>query len=214
MADRQRHQWDESFALDPEFFGPGPSYPAGQSLHWLRSDNVNCVLELGAGQGRDSLFFARRGINVICLDYSQEAMRGLRSKAAAEGLGDKIQVITHDLRLPLPFGDNSIEACYSHMLYCMDFTTSELVTLANEIRRVLKPGGLNILTTRHTGDPHYGKGISHGDNRFENDGFIVHFLDLGEIKRLAAGFDLIHVEEFEEGELPRKLLLVILKKYS
>lgn len=177
MADRQRHQWDESFALDPEFFGPGPSYPARQSLNWLRSENVNCVLELGAGQGRDSLFFARRGINVICLDYSQEAMRGLRSKAAAEGLGHKIQVITRDLRLPLPFGDNSIEACYSHMLYCMDFTTSELVTLANEIRRVLKPGGLNILTTRHTGDPHYGKGISHGDNRFENDGFIVHFLE-------------------------------------
>ena len=214
MDDGQRLHWDESFSLDPEFFGSAPSYPAEQALRRFESEGVKCVLELGAGQGRDSLFFARRGLNVVCLDYSQQAMDDLRSKAGEEGLENKIATITHDLRFPLPFDDNSMEACYSHMLYCMDFTTAELVTLTKEIRRVLKPGGLNILTVRHTGDPHYGKGISHGDNRFENDGFIVHFLDIEQIEKLATGFDLVNITEFEEGELPRKLLLVILKKYS
>jgi len=214
MKDRQRLHWDESFSLDPEFFGSAPSYPAGQALRWFEGERVKRVLELGAGQGRDSLFFARRGLNVVCLDYSQQAMDDLRSKAGEGDLENKIETITHDVRLPLPFDDNSMEGCYSHMLYCMDFTTGELVTLTKEIRRVLKPGGLNILTVRHTGDPHYGKGISHGDNRFENDGFIVHFFDPGQIERLAAGFDLINVSEFEEGELPRKLFLVILKKRS
>lgn len=214
MVDRQRLHWDESFSLDPEFFGSAPSYPAGQALGWFESEGVKSVLELGAGQGRDSLLFARSGLKVVCVDYSQHAIEGIRSRAIKEGLKNKIEAITHDLRFPLPFDDNSIEGCYSHMLYCMDFTTAELVTLTKEIRRVLKPGGLNILTVRHTGDPHYGKGISHGDNRFENDGFIVHFFDLGQIERIAAGFDLVNISEFEEGELPRKLFLVILKKRS
>ncbi len=214
MEDRQQLHWNESFSLDPEFFGTAPSYAAEQALRCLAKEGVAGVLELGAGQGRDALFFAGRGLRVICLDYSQEAVDRIRLKAIEDGLEDRIETITHDVRLPLPFGDNSLESCYSHMLYCMDFTTGQLVALTKEIRRVLKPGGLNILTVRHTGDPHYGQGISHGDNRFENDGFIVHFFDQGLIERIAAGFDLINISEFEEGELPRKLFLVILKKNS
>jgi SAM-dependent methyltransferase len=214
MQDKQRLHWDESFSRDTEFFGPGPSYPARQALRRLEREGVKCVLELGAGQGRDSLYFARHCLKVICLDYSQQAIEEIRSKARAQDLEHKIEAITHDLRLPLPFADESIESCYSHMLYCMDFTTGQVMSLSKEIRRVLKPGGLNIFTVRHTGDAHYGKGISHGDNRFESDGFIVHFFDRSQIERLAEGFDLISINEFEEGELPRKLFLVILKKNS
>jgi len=214
MADRQRLHWDESFSVDPEFFGSAPSCSAEQALRWFEREGIGRVLELGAGQGRDALYFAGRGLQVVCIDYSQAAMAALRSRALAEGLEDKIEAITHDLRLPLPFEDNSFQSCYSHMLYCMDFTTGELEALTKEIRRVLKQGGLNILTVRHTGDPHYGKGIGHGDNRFENGGFIVHYFDREEVERLATGFDLVHIGKFEEGELPRKLFLVVLKKYS
>lgn len=214
MEDRQRLHWDESFSLDPEFFDPGPSYPAGQALGWFEREGIKRVLELGAGQGRDALYFARHGLQVACLDYSQTAVTGLRSRALAEGLADSIEAITRDVRLALPFEDNSVEGCYSHMLYCMDFTTDQLESLAEEIRRILKPGGLNILTARHTGDSHYGKGIRHGDNRFECGGFIVHFFNRIQIERLAAGFDLVHISEFEEGELPRKLFFAVMKKYS
>lgn len=214
MEDRQRLQWDESFALDPDFFGPGPSRPAGQALRLFQGEGVKCVLELGAGQGRDSLFFARHGLDVICLDYSQAAVERLRSRAAAEGLSDRIEAVARDLRLPLPFADGSVEGCYSHMLYCMNFKAGQVETLNEEIHRVLKPGGLNILTVRHTGDPHFGKGTDHGDDRFEIGGFIVRFFDRAQIERLAAGFDLVDLSEFEEGDLPRKLFLTVLKKHS
>lgn len=213
MDDRQRLQWDESFELDPDFFGPGPSWPAAEALRLFQGEGVRCILELGAGQGRDSLYFARNGLDVVCLDYSQAAVEQLRSRAAEEGLSDRIEAVPRDLRLPLPFADGSVEGCYSHMLYCMNFKTAQIETLNEEIRRVLKPGGLNILTVRHTGDPHFGKGTSHGDNRFENGGFIVRFFDRGQIERLAAGFDLVALDEFEEGDLPRKLFFAALKKH-
>lgn len=193
-------------------FGPAPSFAAEKALVIFAQSGVRSVLELGAGQGRDSLFFARRGLELTCLDYSGEGLRRISEKAAREDLDARVAIVAVDLRRGLPLADSSFDACYSHMLYSMDFTTGELKRLCAEIRRVLKPGGLNIFTVRHTGDPHFGKGRSHGDNRFEADGFVVHFLGREDITALSVGFQMLDLIEFEEGELPRKLFLAVQKK--
>jgi hypothetical protein len=58
----------------------------------------------------------------------------------------------------------------------MALTTTELEFLSAEVRRVLKPSGLNIYTLRHTNDPDYRTGIHRGEDMYEVGGFIVHFL--------------------------------------
>ena len=72
------------------------------------------------------------------------------------GASSSVITVRHDVRQPLPFDDNSLDGCYSHMLYCMALTTTELEFLAEEVRRVLKPGGLTftrcaVRQTRITG---------------------------------------------------------------
>ena len=94
----------------------------------------------------------------------------------------------------------------------MALTTRELGFLSDEIRRVLQASGLNIYTVRNTDDAHYRKGIHRGEDMYENQGFIVHFFNKEKIEHLAKGFDIINIERFEEGKLPRKLFLVILRK--
>ena len=47
---------------------------------------------------------------------------------------------------------------------------------------------------------------------FEHGGFIVHFFDRPLVDRLAAGFLLLELVEFEEGELPRRLWRVTLRR--
>jgi SAM-dependent methyltransferase len=94
----------------------------------------------------------------------------------------------------------------------MALTTAELEYLMQEIRRVLKPDGLNVYTVRHTGDAHYGKGIHHGEDMYEMKGFIVHFFSREKIEHLAKGYELVGIDEFEEGPLPRKLFRVTLRK--
>jgi hypothetical protein len=37
-----------------------------------------------------------------------------------------VSVARHDIRQPLPLPDACIDASYSHMLFCMALTTSEL----------------------------------------------------------------------------------------
>jgi ubiquinone/menaquinone biosynthesis C-methylase UbiE len=46
----------------------------------MKANNTTKVLELGAGHGRDTTFFASNGIEVEALDYSVAAVEILDSK--------------------------------------------------------------------------------------------------------------------------------------
>ena len=94
----------------------------------------------------------------------------------------------------------------------MALTTSDLESLNKEIHRILKPGGINIYTVRHTNDGDYKKGIHRGEDMYENDGFIVHFFSKNKIKSLLDGFINLETTSFEEGSFPRKLYFVANKK--
>ncbi len=47
---------------------------------------------------------------------------------------------------------------------------------------------------------------------YEDNGFIVHFSNRQKVERLAKGFSVLSVDEFEEGKAPRKLFMVELRK--
>jgi SAM-dependent methyltransferase len=209
---RQKNHWNSIFENNPEMFGEEPSEPARKTADLLKREGKTRILELGGGQGRDTFFFAKNGFQVTALDYSEKAVKTITEKAHVSGLSPSVITVCHDVRTPLPFADNSFDACYSHMLFCMALTTSELEYLVREIRRVLKPGGLCVYTVRHTGDSHYGKGISRGEDMCEVGGFIVHFFSREKVERLAKGFEIVSIDTFEEGELPRKLFQVTLRK--
>ena len=94
----------------------------------------------------------------------------------------------------------------------MALTTSELEFLSVETRRILKPGGLNIYTVRHTGNADFRTGTHRGGDMYEVGGFIVHFFSKDKVRNLAEGYQIIGIDEFEESSLPRKLFRVPLKK--
>ena len=212
ILNAQKEHWEQAFSEESDFFGDEPSNPARRAAELFSRETRKVILELGGGQGRDTLFFARRVFQTTVLDYSQKGLEDIDKKAAALGLSGLIRTVLHDIRKPLPFDDETFDACFSHMLYCMALTTAELEFLSREIRRVLRPGGLNVYTARHKGDAHFGKGIHRGEDIYEMGGFIVHFFDREKVKHLSAGYEILSVEELEEGGLPRKLFMVTMKK--
>jgi SAM-dependent methyltransferase len=209
---RQKYHWEKTFKNNPEMFGEEPSEPARKTAELFKNEGETKILELGCGQGRDTIFFAKNGFQITALDYSEKAVNTLIEKAQVSGLSPLVIALCHDIRTPLPFVGNSFDACYSHMLFCMALTTSELEYLIREIKRVLKPGGLCVYTVRHTGDSHYKKGIPWGEDMGEIGGFIVHFFSREKVERLAKGYEIVSIDTFEEGELPRKLFRVTLRK--
>jgi SAM-dependent methyltransferase len=210
----QHRQWEKAFAEEPDLYGRNPSTSARYAAGRFKRERVGRILELGGGQGRDTLYLAREGFDVTVLDYAKRGIDDIRRSATESGLTGRVSAIVHDIRMPLPFEGNSFDACFSHMLFCMALKTAELTALSEEVRRILKPGGCHIYTVRHTRDPHYGKGIHLGEEIYQTGGFAVHFFDRGKVNRLAQGFTVADVEEFEEGELPRQLFRVTLIKTS
>ncbi|MFP4654291.1 MAG: class I SAM-dependent methyltransferase [Methanohalobium sp.] len=184
-----------------------------EAIKLFKKEHKNRILELGGGQGRDTINFAQNGFKVDVIDYTKKGIDTIQEKAKFQGLSGCINSIQHDVRKPLPFEDETFDGCYSHMLYCMALTTSEIEFITNELWRVLKPGGLYIYTVRNKNDADYGNGIHMGEDLYEiRKGFIVHFFDRNKIQHLSRGFEIIDIDEFEEGILPKKLYRVILRK--
>ena len=116
---------------------------------------------------------------------------------------------------------NITSACTLKCVHCyaaagkagsMALTTAELEFAFAEARRVLRPNGLHIYTVRTTEHPHYGAGIFRGEGMYEVDGFVVHFFDREKVARLATGDEIVRFFEFEEGDLPRRLFFVAMRK--
>jgi SAM-dependent methyltransferase len=210
--DQQSQYWEASFSSKPEMFGLEPSIAAVKALISFKEQNIKNIVEFGAGLGRDSIYFAQNSINVQALDYSRTAIESINNKAKKLNLAEFIKPKFFDVRKKLPFENNTIDGCFSHMLYCMALSNSDLENLNNEICRILKPGAINIYTVRHTDDGDYKNGIHRGENLYENDGFIIHFFSKDKVNQLSKGFKVLDIEKFEEGKFPRRLFLVKNKK--
>jgi SAM-dependent methyltransferase len=204
-AEPQQLHWDTTYAAHPGMYGGEPSAPAVYAAEVFSDGGAQDVVELGAGHGRDALFFARAGFAVHALDFSATGLRQLSEAARTLGIGERVRTTVHDVRTPLPLPDASTDAVFAHMLLCMALSTAQIHALVGEVGRVLRPGGLFVYTVRHTGDPHYGAGISHGDDIYEHGGFAVHFFTRDLVTALANGWTLTDIHAFEEGDLPRRL---------
>lgn len=114
------------------------------------------LLELGAGHGQDTRYFAGMGYEVVATDFSEEALRFNREKLH-EDLSQKVSFHQVDMSQSLPFEDEHFDVVYSHLAVHY-FTKVVTQALFDEIYRVLKPGGVVALLTNSTSDPEYGTG--------------------------------------------------------
>jgi len=200
--------WNKVYKSNNTFFGEEPSNFAVLCLNHLKTNNVKRVLEIGAGHGGDTIFFASNGIEVEALDYSVTAIEIVDKIAKEKRLPIKSQ--TFDVKkTPLPFPDGYFDAVYSHMLFNMRFSLEDLHFIFSEIRRVLKPKGLNFFSVRNHNDKSYGKGIEVDQGIYDINGFQIRFFTEIEIQGLAAteGFEILWIKE-EYEEPPVTLYLV------
>jgi len=158
-------------------------------LDKLRHDDCVTLLEIGAGTGRDSLFFHQNGLQVTTVDFSEEMVRLCKEK----GLPD---VHCMDFR-QLEFPDNRFDAVYA--LNCLlHIPKAEIDDVLLEIRRVLKPNGLFFYGV-------YGGQNSEGiweDDTYEPKRFFNFYTD-EDIKKLVQKYFILedfHTIDMGEGK--------------
>ena len=204
----QEEYWETNYTNKPKMFGLTPSFAAEEALKVFEKNNISNIVELGAGLGRDTIFFAKNNIKVEALDYSKTAVMSIKKKIKELNLSKFVSAKVFDVRKKLPFKNNSIQGIFSHMLYCMAFKNLEVQNLNNEILRVLEKGGINVYTVRNFEDGDYKNGVHIEDESYQNDGFIINFFSKKKIKDLLVGFSNMKIDRFNEGDFPRKLFIV------
>jgi ubiquinone/menaquinone biosynthesis C-methylase UbiE len=201
--------WDKVYFKDSAFFGEEPSSFSQICYIDFKKHHVKKLLELGCGQGRDTLFFASHDLDIYAIDSSKVAIESLKQKIRKEKISIKLRQF--DAKQGIPFGNKYFDAVYSHMFYNMRFTDVELRFLFRESSRVLKNNGLLFFSVRSDKDVLYNKGQKIGNNIYEINGFQIRFFTKKQIKSFLSNH--FEIKKIEEGyEQPVSLYLVFSNK--
>jgi SAM-dependent methyltransferase len=124
-------------------------------VHWKGTETV---LDIGTGRGLLMIGAAKRltagksiGIDIWnAEDLSDNKMENTLKNATAEGVQGKIEIKSEDVR-KMSFSDNTFDVILSNLCVHNLYKPEEREAACKEIARVLKPGGLALISDfRHT----------------------------------------------------------------
>lgn len=201
--------WDRVYSKNSFFFGEEPSSFAILCYEDLSKYGCTKLLELGCGQGRDTIFFALKGLDVHAIDSSKVAIKNLNERTRRENVS--INLKNFDAKRGLPFDNNYFDVVYSHMFYNMNFTDDHLKFLFSESSRVLKDNGLLYFSVRSDKDMVYNKGKQIDNNIYEINNFQIRFFTTKQIKYFL-NHNFIISRVIEDHEVPASLYFVFATK--
>ena len=88
--DQQSQHWEKNFSNKPEMFGLEPSLSAKKALKLFHEKKIDKIIEIGAGLGRDTIFFAKNYIHTTALDYSVSGIKVINQKTTKDNLSNYI----------------------------------------------------------------------------------------------------------------------------
>lgn len=184
-----RERWDRRYREEPERW-PGADAPHPLLLEQAHQlPDRGRALDIACGLGRNALWLAARGFDVVAVDVSPVACDRLREGAAALQL--PVTVLCRDLEQePLP--DGPFDLIVNTLYVQRD--------LAPAIERALAPGGLLLFATFVEGGVH--------------DPPLVHkefLLRRGELAALFPGLDPLLLREDPPGT-PRALACLLARR--
>ncbi len=167
--------------------------------NYLEGFEVKDVLDVGCGPGFYSLIFGSKGLNVIGIDYSDKMVEKAVKNAKDRGVNAKFQQMdAQDLQFP----DSSFDLIISRdVFWCLEHPEKAY----SEILRVLRPGGLAIISDGnyylHLYNEDYAKGREEFWNSPKKEGvkgghyyFNKDNVDFSIIEELAKEMPLSHEE--------------------
>lgn len=162
-----------------------------ESVIGLMTENRN-LLELGCGNGRDSLYFIRHGINVTGIDASDTAIKRLH---AANSYGNAY-FICDDFVCSSTIFVEQFDYCYSRFSLHAINAEQESEVIKN-IYRALKKGGRFFIEVRSVNDDIYGLGEKIAEDTYVYEGHFRRFVVKDELehKLEQAGFCISYSEE-------------------
>jgi tellurite methyltransferase len=173
-----RSPWDREYERTPDTYvwGTEPS-PLARELVGVLPEGAR-VLDLGCGEGRDSVFFASRGLEVTGLDPSGAGLRKAERLAAERGVG--VRWIESALPALPRLGDFELVYSCGSIHYV---ARADRAALFRRLREITVPGGRQahiVFTDRRI---------------YEERGEVVVYFEPGELARFFAPREILRREE-------------------
>lgn len=165
--DRDTGYWNRYYDLNK-----APQKPS-LFAQWVNEQLVKekTILDLGCGNGRDSLFFYKNHMNVTAIDASSEVIDKLRRENAE----DNIYFICDDFVCSTAIFAGQYDYCYSRFsLHAINKEQESEVI--NNVYKVLKEGGRFFIETRSVNDELYGKGEKVAEDSYYYEGHFRRFI--------------------------------------
>ncbi|QLG62347.1 class I SAM-dependent methyltransferase [Halorarum salinum] len=157
-----------AYGFDAAYRGAPPNWDIGRPqrafVHLEEAGRIGRrVLEVGCGTGELSLFLARRGHEVLGIDFAPSAVAQARLKARWRRVRAHF-LVWDALKLP-ELGVRVDAVVDSAMLHCLG--DDEQVRLVDGLAEVLDPDGYYYLLcdARPDGGPNHGASLSRGEIR-------------------------------------------------
>jgi len=188
MKEHQRY-WDELYARNEE---AEPRYDDWLVKHSriLELSRDTAIIDLGCGEGGDSLFLTEQGFRVIACDGSEEALRRVRKHIPS--------IVTKQLNLTdrLPFSADSAKVMIAD-LSLHYFSWPETINIIKEIERVLEAGGHLLCRVNSVQDVEFGagQGTELEPNYYEHNGHRKRFFDEGQLNDLFRDWNIVYMRE-------------------
>ena len=154
-------------------------------LRCLQSESASSLLEIGAGVGRDSLYFQENGLDVTTTDLSPEMVARCRNK----GLNAHVMDF-----LSLDFPAQSFDAVYA-MNCLLHVPSKELLGVLHHIQTFLKSDGL-FFFNRYGGEDQ--EGVREQDYT-DPPRFFCHYSDERILSLVSEAFEVISFEQVNIG---------------
>lgn len=186
--DRDTYYWNQFYDSKPNIDEPSLfAKEVGKELVTART-----ILDLGCGNGRDSLYFCSLGLNVTAIDASDKVISIMQEDC----LEENICFICDDFVCSSVIYAGQYDYCYSRFsLHAINEEQENDVI--NNVYKVLKAGGKFFIEVRSVHDELYGKGKQVGKNAFIYDGHYRRFIEkeVLEEKLKMVGFKIEYSEE-------------------
>jgi SAM-dependent methyltransferase len=185
--------WSDMYSR-PNVFGTGPTKLAKVAHDLIQDKSVKNILEIGCGQGRDSIFFSEKGYFIETFDISENAIIFVNKTKESFNLKN-LNAIVHDVTETFPYSNKFFDFVYSN-LALQFFDVETLEKIFDNVDRVMKDEATVLFSTKKKGDKYYNFGTKIIEDAFEHKGIIRYFYDRPVLEQiLEQKFEILYFDD-------------------